>query len=582
MSADVSVLVLGGWPPESPLPSRPASSARRSPCSKQPRSAAPASIAARRPCGRWRGRPGWRVTGPRGPRSAWTPAAGANLPAMVANSDRVARYAHDKKDMAGHLRRAWDRPVRGPWTRRVHRPAHRGRQRSTDPGPRPHRPGRRRAGLAVPSPAPAARSPTRTSRPWPASPAGPRWSAAPTRAARSRPSSPTSAPPSACSRPGPSSCPPPTPASRTSSPPAPLPPRGMNVHTGTLVERLGAGSGAIRVDYRGPGGRAPDRGRRVLRRRLARQPHPSGPGGRRGAPGPPRSPSTGTCAPAWRTSSPSATSTAGRWSCRAPEWKAGSRLPTPFSGPPGRPPTTVVPSGSFTDPEYGRVGLTEAEAAQQHDAIAGIARYDDLLRPVADGRPDGFCKLIADRRDHTILGAHVLGEYSAETVQTVAACMAAGIPLSKSPSSSSRSPPSPKPSAWPRRRSAGPSASEISRRPGAISEPTNDTCGQRAAISWCSAASGDRLGTTDMDITRVGFGAWAAGGSWVAVRGRCFRCVRQAIPLRTPVRRVPRLSGASYRRVACFSGGTQGPSSVRAPHHHASSLAWPTPWRLSR
>jgi pyruvate/2-oxoglutarate dehydrogenase complex dihydrolipoamide dehydrogenase (E3) component len=28
-----------------------------------------------------------------------------NLPAVLANSDRVARYAHDKKDMAGHLRR---------------------------------------------------------------------------------------------------------------------------------------------------------------------------------------------------------------------------------------------------------------------------------------------------------------------------------------------------------------------------------------------------------------------------------------------------------------------------------------------
>ena len=85
----------------------------------------------------------------------------------------------------------------------------------------------------------------------------------------------------------------------------------------------------------------------------------------------------------------------------------------------------VVPSGSFTDPEYGRVGLTETQAAEHHEIIVGIAHYDDLLRPVADGRPDGFCKLIADRQNHTILGAHVLGEYSAETVQTVAACMAA-------------------------------------------------------------------------------------------------------------------------------------------------------------
>ena len=89
----------------------------------------------------------------------------------------------------------------------------------------------------------------------------------------------------------------------------------------------------------------------------------------------------------------------------------------------------VVPSGSFTDPEYGRVGLTEAQAARQHDVVVGIARYDDLLRPVADGRPDGFCKLIADRRTHAILGAHVLGEYSAETVQTVAACMAGGMTI---------------------------------------------------------------------------------------------------------------------------------------------------------
>ena len=91
----------------------------------------------------------------------------------------------------------------------------------------------------------------------------------------------------------------------------------------------------------------------------------------------------------------------------------------------------VIPSGSFTDPEYGRVGLTEAQAARQHDIVVGIARYDDLLRPVADGRPEGFCKLIADRRSHAILGAHVLGEYSAETVQTVAAAMAAGMTVAQ-------------------------------------------------------------------------------------------------------------------------------------------------------
>jgi pyruvate/2-oxoglutarate dehydrogenase complex dihydrolipoamide dehydrogenase (E3) component len=96
-------------------------------------------------------------------------------------------------------------------------------------------------------------------------------------------------------------------------------------------------------------------------------------------------------------------------------------------GPARRATYDVVPSGSFTNPEYGRVGLTETQAQQQYDVVTGVARYDDLVRPVADGRTDGFCKLIADRRSHAIVGAHVVGEYSAETVQTVAAAIAAGM-----------------------------------------------------------------------------------------------------------------------------------------------------------
>jgi pyruvate/2-oxoglutarate dehydrogenase complex dihydrolipoamide dehydrogenase (E3) component len=89
----------------------------------------------------------------------------------------------------------------------------------------------------------------------------------------------------------------------------------------------------------------------------------------------------------------------------------------------------AVPSGSFTDPEYGAVGLTESQAAAGHDIAVGMARYDDLIRPIADGRPDGFCKLIVDRRSGHILGGHVLGEYSAETVQVIATAMSAGMPV---------------------------------------------------------------------------------------------------------------------------------------------------------
>lgn len=87
----------------------------------------------------------------------------------------------------------------------------------------------------------------------------------------------------------------------------------------------------------------------------------------------------------------------------------------------------IVPTGSFTDPEYGSVGLTEEEARSHYDCLVAVAHYDDLLRPVADGRPQGFCKLIVERHRRYILGAHVLGEYSAEIVQMVAACMASNM-----------------------------------------------------------------------------------------------------------------------------------------------------------
>ena len=96
-------------------------------------------------------------------------------------------------------------------------------------------------------------------------------------------------------------------------------------------------------------------------------------------------------------------------------------------GPSRRPAYHAVPSGSFTDPEYGAVGLTESQAARDHDIAVSVTRYDELLRAVADGHPDGFCKLIADRRSHRILGAHVLGNYSAEIVQVVATAMSAGM-----------------------------------------------------------------------------------------------------------------------------------------------------------
>jgi Pyridine nucleotide-disulphide oxidoreductase, dimerisation domain len=87
----------------------------------------------------------------------------------------------------------------------------------------------------------------------------------------------------------------------------------------------------------------------------------------------------------------------------------------------------VSPLGSFTDPEYGSVGLTEATARESHDAVVATEPFGGLARPVIDGRPTGFCKLIADRRLRTILGCHVVGERAGELVQLAAIAIAAGM-----------------------------------------------------------------------------------------------------------------------------------------------------------
>lgn len=87
----------------------------------------------------------------------------------------------------------------------------------------------------------------------------------------------------------------------------------------------------------------------------------------------------------------------------------------------------VSPIGSFTDPEYAQVGLTEAQARKTHDVVVAVVRFDETTRTIIDGRTTGFCKLIADRATATILGCHVVGERAVEIVQVVAIAMAAGM-----------------------------------------------------------------------------------------------------------------------------------------------------------
>ncbi len=87
----------------------------------------------------------------------------------------------------------------------------------------------------------------------------------------------------------------------------------------------------------------------------------------------------------------------------------------------------VTPIGSFTNPEYAQVGLTEASARVTHDVVVTKVRFDETTRTIIDGRTLGFCKLVVDRRTRTIVGCHVVGERAVEIVQTAAIAMAGGM-----------------------------------------------------------------------------------------------------------------------------------------------------------
>jgi pyruvate/2-oxoglutarate dehydrogenase complex dihydrolipoamide dehydrogenase (E3) component len=87
----------------------------------------------------------------------------------------------------------------------------------------------------------------------------------------------------------------------------------------------------------------------------------------------------------------------------------------------------VSPIGSFTDPEYAQVGLTEAKAREAHDVETVVLHFDSTTRTIIDGHEIGFCKLIVDRKTKMMLGCHVVGERAVEITQVAAIAIARGM-----------------------------------------------------------------------------------------------------------------------------------------------------------
>ncbi len=87
----------------------------------------------------------------------------------------------------------------------------------------------------------------------------------------------------------------------------------------------------------------------------------------------------------------------------------------------------ISPIGSFTDPEYAQVGMSESAARAGHDVEIAVVRFEDMTRGIIDGSTMGFCKLIVDRLDHRILGCHIVGDRAIDVAQIAAVAMAGGL-----------------------------------------------------------------------------------------------------------------------------------------------------------
>ena len=90
-----------------------------------------------------------------------------------------------------------------------------------------------------------------------------------------------------------------------------------------------------------------------------------------------------------------------------------------------------IPYAIYTDPQLGRVGLTEREARKSRRPLR-IGSYEMKKNGKAKeiGETGGFIKVIADSRTRRILGAAVLAAEGAELVHLFVAVMNARSPYS--------------------------------------------------------------------------------------------------------------------------------------------------------
>jgi dihydrolipoamide dehydrogenase len=87
----------------------------------------------------------------------------------------------------------------------------------------------------------------------------------------------------------------------------------------------------------------------------------------------------------------------------------------------------VIPSVAYTDPEIAWVGLTEDEAKKQGIKF-GVARFPWAAsgRAIANGRDEGFTKLIFSEETHRLIGGAIVGAGAGDLISEIALAIEMG------------------------------------------------------------------------------------------------------------------------------------------------------------
>ncbi|HEX6705994.1 MAG TPA: dihydrolipoyl dehydrogenase [Albitalea sp.] len=87
----------------------------------------------------------------------------------------------------------------------------------------------------------------------------------------------------------------------------------------------------------------------------------------------------------------------------------------------------VIPSVAYTDPEVAWVGVTEDEAkARGMKVKKGLFPWNASGRAIANGRDEGFTKLIFDEESHKIVGGGIVGTHAGDLIGELALAIEMG------------------------------------------------------------------------------------------------------------------------------------------------------------